>query len=225
MTKALSFVFCNLLISSSVAFTMPRTSTTSKYLAKSTINGDQPIMLDAVEVEAVVEQDEPVSTVSTVATLEKKPVLKPKAKAMKVKKPNHQEGVFSPIVFASKKVAGEENINKLRAKFISLHSGVIGDFVATHETPIGSSIAKSLFVVMDANNDGVLDKEEVKTAFETLGFTWLKEKQVNGILKRADKDENGVIDYEEFKAEISKTLKTNLIKLAKKNGADMGLLV
>merc|ERR1739840_41011 len=115
--------------------------------------------------------------------------------------------------------------NKLRAKFISLHSGVIGDFVDTHETKVGTQIAKSLFVVMDANNDGTLDKDELKAAFDNLGFTWLKDKQVEGILRRADKDNNGVIDYDEFKDELSKTLRVNLIKLAKKNGEEMGLLV
>jgi uncharacterized protein (DUF2141 family) len=144
---------------------------------------------------------------------------------IKVKKPNHKEGVFSPIVFASKKLVGDETINKIRANFISLHSNIITEFVQTHESPIGTQIAKTLFVVMDANGDGTLDKDELKVAFESLGFTWLKDKQIEGILQRADLDNNGVIDYDEFKAELSKTLKTNLIKLAKKNGEEMGLLV
>merc|ERR1712127_318425 len=131
----------------------------------------------------------------------------------------------SPIVVASKAVAGDDTINKLRAKFISLHSNVIGDFVNTYDSPVGSTIAKELFKAMDKNNDGTIDKAELEEAFEVLGFTWLQEKQVNGIMKRADKDENGVIDFEEYTKELPKTLKVNLTKLAKKNGGDMGLLV
>ena len=78
---------------------------------------------------------------------------------------------------------------------------------------------------MDKNKDGEIDEEELKLAFQAIGFDWLKDKQVKGILKRADKDENGILDYEEFKMEIPRTLKTNLVKLAKKNGGEMGLLV
>jgi len=78
---------------------------------------------------------------------------------------------------------------------------------------------------MDKNRDGVVDEKELAMAFKALGFTWLEQKQVSGILKRADKDENGLIDYNEFIDELPKTLRTNLIKLAKKNGADLGFLV
>ena len=232
----------NLLLvsSSTMAFTaMPKTKTVSQFLVQSTTQAEStPFFLDEVETNKEIvnntpklEKNEIEAQAPILLPIETEqespkaaaPVVKPKK--VTVKKPNHKEGVFSPIVIASKKIVGDDNINKLRAKFISLHSGVIGDFVQTHESPLGNQIAKSLFVVMDANNDGTLDKEELKTAFETLGFTWLQEKQVNGILKRADKDNNGVIDYDEFKAELNKTLKTNLIKLAKKNGEEMGLLV
>merc|ERR1719223_1634421 len=141
------------------------------------------------------------------------------------KNPAHKEGVFSPIVLATKEVIGIKNLNKLRGKVISIHSDVIGKFVNTYETPVGEAVLSKLFVAMDANNDGSLDSTELSRAFKTLGFTWLKEKQVNGILKRADKDGNGTIELDEFRAELPKTLRTNLVKLAKKNGGDMGLLV
>jgi hypothetical protein len=52
----------------------------------------------------------------------------------------------------------------------------------------------------------------------------LQSKQIQGIFKRADLDENGSIDFDEFMKEAPKTLRTNLIKLAKKNGDGMGLL-
>eukprot|EP00957_Ditylum_brightwellii_P212026 15366874-Ditylum_brightwellii.AAC.1 len=82
-----------------------------------------------------------------------------------------------------------------------------------------------MYKVADKNGDGKLDNEEVQEALHSLGFSWLKEKQVAGILKRADQDENGVIDYQEFVSEAPKTLKTNLVKLAKKNGGELGFLV
>ena len=147
------------------------------------------------------------------------------ARKVPKKNPGHKEGVFSPLVLATKSVIGIEKLNKLRGKVISIHSDVIGKFVETYETPLGERILSHLFAAIDSNEDGTLDNTELKKAFEVLGFTWLQEKQVNGIVKRADKDGNGVIDLDEFRAELPKTLRTNLIKLAKKNGADMGLLV
>jgi hypothetical protein len=138
------------------------------------------------------------------------------------KSPAHQPGVFSPLVLSAKKVLGEAKLNKIRGKVIGLHSDVIAKFVATNESPIGGAISDTLFAVMDKNKDGVLDEKELALAFETLGFSWLKEKQVSGILKRADKDDDGIIDYEEFRKELPKTLRTNLTKLAKKNGGELG---
>ncbi len=37
-------------------------------------------------------------------------------------------GVFSPAVYVAKIALGEQKLNKLRGKAISLHSQVIGDF-------------------------------------------------------------------------------------------------
>ena len=229
-----SLLILSTLMLSSESFTVSTINSRSTFAAKvTTLNAaPTPFFLDEVESAA-----EPSTTTATEAVSEA-----PQAKATEptetpvvtkaqnpkkpaVKKPNHKEGVFSPIVFASKAVMGEDNLNKLRGKVISLHSNVIGSFVDTHTTPIGSAVAQNLFVVMDVNNDGTLDKEELKAAFQKLGFTWLQDKQVEGIMNRADKDKNGVIDYDEFEAELSKTLRTNLIKLAKKNGEAMGLLV
>ena len=140
-------------------------------------------------------------------------------------KSKHVEGVFSPIVYASKKLVGDERINKLRGEIIKIHSLTIGDFVSTHTSPIGTQIAKGLFAIMDADNNGTLDKDELKAGLQALGFSWIQEKEIQQIIKRADKDKNGVIDYEEFEAALSQTLKVNLIRLAKQNGNNMGLLV
>jgi hypothetical protein len=114
-------------------------------------------------------------------------------------------------------------LNKIRAKGISLHSDVIASFVKTAETDFGSAVLVQLFI--DKNRDGTTSEEELAAGFRKLCFTWLKEKQVRGILARADKDENAVLDFQEFVNEAPKTLKTNLTKLAKKNGGELGLLV
>jgi Ca2+-binding EF-hand superfamily protein len=82
-------------------------------------------------------------------------------------------------------------------------------------------VLKSLFAVADVNKNGKIEEEELATALQTLG---LQSKQIQGIFKRADLDENGDIDFDEFMKEAPKTLRTNLIKLAKKNGDEMGLL-
>eukprot|EP00978_Attheya_sp_CCMP212_P037565 scaffold178595_cov35-Attheya_sp.AAC.1 len=138
---------------------------------------------------------------------------------------SHKDGIFSPVVSAAKAVLGDQELNKIRAKAISLHSDVIKSFVETAETPFGQKALVQLFAFADKNHDGKLDEVEVAEALNTLGFSWLQEKQVAGIMTRADADANGVIDFQEFVAEAPKTLKTNLVKLAKKNGGDLGFLV
>lgn len=151
------------------------------------------------------------------------PVVK-KAAPKKKAGAHNTDGLFSPVVLTAKQVVGDDRLNKIRAKAISLHSDVISNFVKTSDSAVGSAVLKSLFDAADANHDGSLQQEELATALSALGFTWLQSKQIGGIFKRADKDENGAIDMEEFLNEAPKTLRTNLIKLAKKNGADMGLL-
>jgi EF-hand domain len=137
----------------------------------------------------------------------------------------HKQGVFSPVVQITKMALGEEKLNKLRAKVISLHSDVIADFVNTSDTVIGNIVLKQLFQFTDKDGNGTIDETELRTALQLLGFDWLQDKQIKGIFERADKDTNGAIDLNEWLMEAPKTLRTNLIKLAKKNGGDMGLLV
>merc|ERR1719330_1076657 len=150
------------------------------------------------------------------------PIRKPKKNKSN---PAHQEGVFSPIVIVFKNILGVETLNKIRAKAISLHSDVIANFVDTYSTPFGQATLTRLFSILDTNKDGVLDQSELECGLHRLGFEWLKEKQIAGIIKRSDLDQNGVIDFEEFCKAAPKTLRTNLTKLAKKNGGEMGLLV
>merc|ERR1712176_915575 len=121
---------------------------------------------------------------------------------------------------AGRFVIGKDRFLKFRAKIISKHSNAIKDFVDTSDTKFGVSAMKRLFKLADTNKDGTICKEELKVAVNKLGFDWIDEKQIDGIFARADKDGNGVLDVDEFIAECPKLLKTNLVKLAKKNGGD-----
>jgi len=144
----------------------------------------------------------------------------------KIKKPakGHPDGIFTPVVLAAKKVLGDDQLKKLRAKGISVHSDVIKAFIETSTTSFGEATLAKIFDIVDANGDGEIDAEEMAAAVNLLGFTWLEEKQIIGIMKKADKDKNGILDLEEFTASAPKTLQANLTKLAKKNGEDLGLL-
>ena len=150
----------------------------------------------------------------------------PKVKKAVAKKGgvSHKEGVFSPPVKLAKMVLGEDTLNQIRGKAISMHSNVIGSFVDTAETRFGNAVLKLMFDTADLNKDGTICEEELQVALNTLGFDWIQEKQVKGIFSRADKDENGAVDLDEWMSEAPKTLRTNLVKLAKKNGGDMGFL-
>jgi hypothetical protein len=150
----------------------------------------------------------------------------PKAKAApKKKNPAHKEGIFSPLVIAAGTILGPEQLNKIRAKVISLHSDIIKSFVDTADSSFGKAVLVQLFNAVDTDNSGYIDKDELGVALSLLGFRWLKEKQIDGIFSRADVNGDGMISLEEFMDEAPKTLKTNLVKLAKNNGGDMGLLV
>jgi len=139
---------------------------------------------------------------------------------------NHKQGILSPVVLAAKQALGEEKLNKLRAQVISMHSDVIKGFVDTAETTeVGKAVLKALFNVADENHNGKIEEEELAHALQALGFEWLQEKQIHGIFDRADVDHNGAIDVEEWLREAPRTLRTNLVKLAKKNGGELGLLV
>jgi len=146
-------------------------------------------------------------------------------KAPKKRGNPHKEGVFSPIVVAGKTVLGGNGLIKIRAKIIGLHSDLIKSFIATSDSDTGKAVLRQLFKIVDTDNSGYLDKDEVMVALNALGFNWLGEKEVDKIFARADANGDFEISLEEFMIETPKTLKMNLIKLAKQNGGDMGLLV
>jgi len=135
-----------------------------------------------------------------------------------------QEGIFAPAVKLAVKQMGRKELNAFRASVIAEHTKVISAFVDTSESKFGQIALKTLFEAADDDGNGTLDKQEVKAALNALGFTFIEDKQVNTIFKRADVDKDEVIDFEEFVKETPKTLKTSLVKLAKKNGHDLGFL-
>ena len=95
----------------------------------------------------------------------------------------------------------------------------------TSDSVFGKTVLQQQFKYVDADNSGYIDKDELSVALSLLGFKWLKEKQVDGIFARADVNGDGMISMEEFMNEAPRTLKTNLVKLAKNNGGDLGFLV
>lgn len=168
--------------------------------------------------------------VESEAPTDASPEVKPQPSKKKPPAPQKhgKEGPLSPLVLAVKSILGDEDrFNKLRAKLIGLHTNVIESFVVNNsETSFGQAVLQRLFQMADRDDDGSLEADELKDFFQNkLGFEWLQDKQVQGILKRADRNENGQLELDEWLAEAPKTLRTNLIKLAKKNGGELGLLV
>jgi hypothetical protein len=150
---------------------------------------------------------------------------KSKQKTKEPKREAWREGIFAPAVLGAKQVLGEQKLKEVRAAVITKHSKVIADFVDTSESQFGQLVLKRMFEYADKDGNGTLDKEEVRAAIVDLGFDFLDEKQVDKLMKSADADKNEVIDFEEFVAATPKALRVNLVKLAKKNGHDLGFLV
>merc|ERR1712154_511118 len=150
---------------------------------------------------------------------------KSEAPPTRIKKQNKEnkdaEGLFAPAVLLTKDIVGVTELNKLRGKIIKMHSDVIGKFTETAQSEFGNQVLKVLFTLADKNGDGTIDEEELTVALNALGFDFLKEKQIAGIFKRADGDDNGKLDFEEWQKAAPKTLKSALIKLAKKNGHEL----
>ena len=222
MNKHTSIALMALLASSNAFIPAPQNNAASVRAAATSA----PYFVDVNEKTEEKKTAESTESVSVEAPEPVKKVAVPKkAAAKKGAGATHKDGIFSPAVFAAKAILGDEQLNKVRAKAISMHSDVISSFVDTHEWPTGQAALKALFALADKNGDGTICENELNDALHTLGFTWLKEKQVKGIFERADTDENGAIDLEEFMKEAPKTLRTNLTKLAKNNGGELGFLV
>jgi hypothetical protein len=133
-------------------------------------------------------------------------------------------GLFAAPVKGAKALMGAKELNVLRADIISKHSKVISAFVDTHESPFGQIVLRKMFEAADKDDNGTLDRQEIQDALHALGFTFVEDKQLDQIFKRADSNKDEVIDFEEFVKETPRTLRSSLIKLAKTNGHDLGFL-
>ena len=61
---------------------------------------------------------------------------------------------------------------------------------------------KSVFRMIDSDNNGYVERAELLAVLERHGTTLLNGKSVDEIIQSCDKDGNGVIDYNEFKASL-----------------------
>merc|ERR1719174_2962687 len=92
-------------------------------------------------------------------------------------------GIFAPAVLGAKAVMGTKELNAMRAEIILQHSKVINSFVDTSESPFGQIALKRLFEAADKDGNGTLDREEIKDALYALGFTFVKDKQLDTIMQ------------------------------------------
>ncbi|CAE8628245.1 unnamed protein product [Polarella glacialis] len=136
-----------------------------------------------------------------------------------------KSGLFSPIVEGAKVAIGPEELNKWRAEVIKAHTKVISYFVDTSQSGFGKIALQRLFEAADANGDGKLCKEEVRSCLTSLGFSWMDHERVEGLVAKGDLNGDEEIDFEEFVLQAPVTLRQNLVKLAKRNGDDLGFLV
>jgi len=134
------------------------------------------------------------------------------------------QGIFAPAVLGAKAVMGTKELNKLRAEVIAQHTKVISAFVDTSDSAFGQLVLKQMFEAADKDGNGTLDREEIRDALQALGFTFVEGKLLDKIMDRADDNGDQVIDFEEFVKESPKTLRSSLVKLAKRNGHDLGFL-
>mmetsp|Transcript_87498 Transcript_87498/g.173643 ORF Transcript_87498/g.173643 Transcript_87498/m.173643 type:complete len:190 (-) Transcript_87498:44-613(-) len=135
-----------------------------------------------------------------------------------------KDGIFTPIVEGAKVIVGEGELKKIRANVIKMHGELMGNFIGTANSDFGDFALEKLFEAADEDGSGQLDKEELKQALNKLGFTWVDEDKVDKVAKKGDKDGDGLIDLEEFKKMAPTVLKQNLMKLAKENGSELGML-
>jgi len=135
-----------------------------------------------------------------------------------------KDGIFTPIVQGAKVLVGEAQLKEIRAKVIKAHGELMGNFIDTADSPSGEFALEQLFKAADTDGSGKLDKEELKAALQRLGFSWMEDDKVERVATKGDKDDDGLIDFDEFKQLAPTVLRQNLMKLAKENGGELGFL-
>merc|ERR1712113_1340167 len=111
------------------------------------------------------------STISENISKSKENIVKPEKKTSSKNNKNANIGIFTPIVKIAKNIFGEKEIKKTRNDFISFHSNVITSFVKTSESKFGKMVLASLFDIADENDDGVLDRDELKKGLKYFRFS------------------------------------------------------
>jgi len=135
-----------------------------------------------------------------------------------------KDGVFTPIVQGAKVIVGDGQLKQIRGKVIKMHGDLMGNFIGTADSEFGNFALKKLFEAADEDGSGQLDKEELKAALNKLGFSWMDDDKADKVATKGDQDGDGLIDFEEFKKLAPTVLRQNLMKLAKENGSELGLL-
>jgi len=73
---------------------------------------------------------------------------------------------------------------------------MVHNYKKSHPDPKQEMI--TAFRVFDRNGDGVIDKNELRQALTTLGYSKLTNLEVDQMFRAADTDGNGVIDFGEL---------------------------
>lgn len=74
----------------------------------------------------------------------------------------------------------------------------------TEEKPTDTQLEqmRSMFSKFDKNGDGNINRDELKTAFATIGHNFIRLSQddtaITSIMASSDTDGNGLINFEEF---------------------------
>lgn len=226
-------VFANLLIASTNAFVAVPNSiefnsrSAAVFAAPTVVSASSAVgeapesVVEEAKADAVeLGKEEVITTEAVAVAVASEPTTKKKA----AKKSKHEGGVFSPVVMFSRAVLGDEKLKKIRQTVISAHSDTIAAFIDTSTSEFGDAVLRTLFKLADADGNGTICEKELEDSLQSLGFSWVNEKQAKIMFKRTDKDKSGEIDMEEWLQAAPMTLRVNLIKLAKKNGEDMGLM-
>jgi len=82
----------------------------------------------------------------------------------------------------------------------SISNTKLGDFIIKlNGNIIKQKNMRKIFDMIDADKNGTLDRYEIKMAFAMLGKPFT-EADVEGLMKEADQDNDGIISFDEFRA-------------------------
>lgn len=88
-----------------------------------------------------------------------------------------------PVVPPSSSVVEE------RVKDLALEYGLSPAFI---------SRTRAVYKKLDLNQDGLVDRRELKLGFRTLFMRFLTDKDIDEMLSQADSDQNGCLSFDEF---------------------------